>query len=250
MKSRMIPVLCLLLLFLTACQKQTSDDPIVASYKDTQIHESLVAYEKQNQINVTGDKTVSDADALDQLLLNLIMLDEAEQRGLSVTQEEVDAELAGQRKNYEEYEEVRSYIDDYCTKMGITTEQYFDTVAEQLPRVMLRQRLRDTLGQEYCQQHGLEFTKVNPPEQMTEYVEQYLGRTVFCRRTARRSSITKKERVAAVKRYFRRNRTSVVLFLVSNLLAAVSSVLMSFLLGLFADSAMEGTSRVCGRSRS
>ena len=159
MRSKIMLALCLLLLFLTACQKQTSDDPIVASYKDTQIHESLVAYEKQNQINVTGDKTVSDADALDQILLNLIMLDEAEQRGLSVTQEEVDAELAGQRN---------------CTKMGITTEQYFDTVAEQLPRVMLRQRLRDTLGQEYCQQHGLEFTKVNPPEQMTEYVEQYL----------------------------------------------------------------------------
>ena len=166
MRSKIMLALCLLLLFLTACQKQTSDDPIVASYKETQIHESLVAYEKQNQINVTGDKTVSDADALDQILLNLIMLDEAEQRGLSVTQEEVDAELAGQRKNYEEYEEVRAYIDDYCTKMGITTEQYFDTVAEQLPRVML--------GQEYCQQHRLEFTKVNPPEQMTEYVEQYL----------------------------------------------------------------------------
>ena len=86
----------------------------------------------------------------------------------------MDAELAGQRKNYEEYEEVRAYIDDYCTKMGITTEQYFDTVAEQLPRVMPRQRLRDTLGQECCQQHGLELTKVNPPEQMSEYVEQYL----------------------------------------------------------------------------
>ena len=108
MKSRMIPVLCILLLFLTACQKQTSDDPVVATYKDTQILQSEVAYEKENQINVTGDKTVSDADALDQILLNLIMLDEAEQRGLSVTQEEVDAELAGQRKNYEEYEEVRS----------------------------------------------------------------------------------------------------------------------------------------------
>ena len=168
MRSKSMLALCLLLLFLTACQKQTSDDPVVASYKDTQIHESLVP------INVTGDKTVSDADALDQILLNLIMLDEAEQRSLSVTQEEVDAEMAGQRKNYEEYEEVRAYIDDYCTKMGITTEQYFDTVAEQLPRVMLRQRLRDTLGQEYCQQHGLEFTKVNPPEQMTEYVDQYL----------------------------------------------------------------------------
>ena len=85
MKSRMIPVLCILLLFLTACQKQTSDDPVVATYKDTQILHSEVAYEKENQINVTGDKTVSDADALDQILLNLIMLDEAEQRGLSVT---------------------------------------------------------------------------------------------------------------------------------------------------------------------
>lgn len=53
-----------------------------------------------------------------------------------------------------------------------------------------------------------------------------------------------------MKRYFRRNSTSVVLFLVSNLLAAVSSVLMSFLLGLFADSAMEEISRACGRSRS
>ena len=95
MRSKSMLALCLLLLFLTACQKQTSDDPIVASYKDTQIHESLVAYEKQNPINVTGDKTVSDADALDQILLNLIMLDEAEQRSLSVTQEEVDAELAG-----------------------------------------------------------------------------------------------------------------------------------------------------------
>ena len=80
MRSKSMLALCLLLLFLTACQKQTTDDPVVASYKDTQIHESLVAYEKQNQINVTGDKTVSDADALDQILLNLIMLDEAEQK--------------------------------------------------------------------------------------------------------------------------------------------------------------------------
>ena len=54
MKSRMIPVLCFLLLFLTACQKQTSDDPVVATYKDTQILQSEVAYEKENQINVTG----------------------------------------------------------------------------------------------------------------------------------------------------------------------------------------------------
>ena len=43
-----------------------------------------------------------------------------------------------------------------------------------------------------------------------------------------------------MKRYFRKNRSSVAIFLASNLLAAGSSVLMSFLLGTFADSAMEG----------
>ena len=61
MRSKSMLALCLLLLFLTACQKQTSDDPVVATYKDTQILQSEVAYEKENQINVTGDKTVSDA---------------------------------------------------------------------------------------------------------------------------------------------------------------------------------------------
>ena len=135
-----------------------------------------------------GDVPLSDALKLFEEGTKLVsqcgtLLDEAEQRGLSVTQEEVDAEMAGQRKNYEEYEEVRSYIEEWCTKMGITTEQYFDMVAEQLPRRMLRQRLRDTLGQEYCAQHGLEFTKVNPPEQMTKYVEQYLDNLLEAHRS-------------------------------------------------------------------
>ena len=49
MKSRMIPVLCILLLFLTACQKQTSDDPVVATYKDTQILQSEVAYKRKTR---------------------------------------------------------------------------------------------------------------------------------------------------------------------------------------------------------
>lgn len=49
MRSKIMLALCLLLLFLTACQKQTSDDPVVATYKDTQIHESLVAYESRTR---------------------------------------------------------------------------------------------------------------------------------------------------------------------------------------------------------
>lgn len=43
-----------------------------------------------------------------------------------------------------------------------------------------------------------------------------------------------------MKRYYRKHRRSLTAFLIVNLLAAISSVLLSFLLGTFADSAMEG----------
>lgn len=41
--------------------------------------------------------------------------------------------------------------------------------------MILRQKLRDMLGQKYCEEHGLEFAKVNPPKQMTENVEADLN---------------------------------------------------------------------------
>lgn len=81
------------------------------------------------------------------------MLDEAERLGLSVTQTEVDAEFTAQRKNYEDFLEVRTYIDAYCKTAGITLEEYYAAIQEQLPRVILRQKLRNELGQEYCAEH-------------------------------------------------------------------------------------------------
>ena len=174
---------CLLLLALlcaffflgcSAANEELDADPVVARYRDTEIRQSLVDYEKKNQSALSGGKEVRDRDAVDQLLVNLIMLDEAERLGLSVTQEEVDAEFAAQKKNYEEFPEVRAYIDEYCKSAGITLEEYYAAIQEQLPRVILRQKLRNELGREYCAEHGLEFTKVNPPEDMQRYVENYL----------------------------------------------------------------------------
>ena len=87
------------------------DDPVVASYGETEIRRSLVDYEKQNQQALSGGKAVSDQEAVDQLLENLAMLDEAEHLGLSVSQEEVDEAFAAQQQNYEEYEDVRTAVD-------------------------------------------------------------------------------------------------------------------------------------------
>ena len=43
-----------------------------------------------------------------------------------------------------------------------------------------------------------------------------------------------------MKRYYRKNLSSLVIFAVSNILAAISSVFLSFLLGSFADIALTG----------
>ena len=151
-----------------------SKDPVLATYKDTEITRSLVDYQKQTMQQLNGGAEVSDKEAVDELLINNIMLDEAETRGLSVSQEEIDAMLQSQHDNYENYEEIRAIIDDYCKEQNLTTEQYFAVLEEQVPRSILRQKLRDALGQEYCAEHGLEFTKVNPPQEMTDYVNAYL----------------------------------------------------------------------------
>ena len=149
-------------------------DPVAATYGETQIRQSLVDYEKQNLQAMNGNQTVTDREAAEQLLLHLAMLDEAEQLGLSVTQEEVDAAFAVQKQNYENSDEVRQYIDDWCEQTGVTADDYFRAVQEQLSRVMLRQKLRDALGEAYCKEHGLTFTKVNPPAEMESYVQDYL----------------------------------------------------------------------------
>ena len=171
----LLALICALsLLGCSAANEEPDADPVVARYRDTELRQSLVDYEKKNQSALSGGKEVRERDAVDQLLLNRIMLDEAERLGLSVTQAEVDAEFAAQKKNYEDILEVRTYIDAYCKTAGITLEEYYAAIQEQLPRVILRQKLRNELGREYCAEHGLEFTKVNPPEDMQRYVENYL----------------------------------------------------------------------------
>ena len=127
-----------------------SKDPVLATYKDAEITRSLVDYQKQTMRHLNGAAEVSDKEAVDELLINNIMLDEAETRGLSVSQEEIDAMLQSQHDNYENYEEIRAIIDDYCKEQDLTTEQYFAVLEEQVPRSILRQKLRDALGQEYC----------------------------------------------------------------------------------------------------
>ena len=87
-----------------------------------------------------GRTTAGDAQALNRRLRNLAMLEEAERRGLTVAQEEVNYELNGQRQLYADEEGVREMLDDYCENAGITIEQHFSMQEELMPHYILRQK--------------------------------------------------------------------------------------------------------------
>ena len=90
-----------------------TDDPVIAAFKGTEIRQSRIDCEKQIMTVMEGRTTAGDAQALNRRLRNLAMLEEAERRGLTVTQEEVNYELNGQRQLYADEEGVREMLDDY-----------------------------------------------------------------------------------------------------------------------------------------
>ena len=72
----------------------------------------------------------------------------------------------------------KEILDNYCKNAGITLEQYFDQVREVAPSILARRKLETALGEEYCQEHGLEYTMVNPSKELTEAVDQAIEELV------------------------------------------------------------------------
>lgn len=46
------------------------------------------------------------------------------------------------------------------------------------PSILARRKLETALGEEYCREHGLEYTTVNPPKELTEAVDQAVDKLI------------------------------------------------------------------------
>jgi len=104
---------------------------------------------------------------------NIVLYDEATELGYAATQEEIDALVANSKSAYET-PEGKEMMDQFCEGANITIEEYFELLEKQAPRAIARQKLLDAFGQEYCEENGLTFTKVNPPAEMVEAREAYV----------------------------------------------------------------------------
>lgn len=153
-----------------------SPEEVVAEYKGQPILASQLAQWRESY-RLTGAQPPSDPELLRQLVENLVLEEEAKRRGLAATQDEIDDMVQSVKDSYE-LPEGKEILDNYCKNAGITLEQYFDQVREVAPSILARRKLETALGQEYCQEHGLEYTTVNPPKELTEAVEQAMEELV------------------------------------------------------------------------
>lgn len=151
-------------------------EEVVAEYKGQPILASQLAQWRESY-RLTGAQPPSDPELLRQLVENLVLEEEAKRRGLAATQDEIDDMVQSVKDSYE-LPDGKEILDNYCKNAGITLEQYFDQVREVAPSILARRKLETALGEEYCREHGLEYTTVNPPKELTEAVDQAIEELV------------------------------------------------------------------------
>ena len=149
---------------------------VVAKYNGTDITSTDVNYQRNaNVMRSESDaaKNKTDLDIINNIIKNLILLEEAEQRGLSATESEIEELMQNAKLGYS-MPEGKKIIDDFCKGAGISYEEYLEIYRNQLPRTIARQKLIDVVGKQFCEANGLVFTKVNPPKEMVAAQELYI----------------------------------------------------------------------------
>ena len=132
--------------------RQSATEGIAAVYGAHEITLEAVEHYRETVALTGGEAAQSDREVVDLLLRNLILSEEAERRGLAATQEEIQAQLDATRQWYEENETVRQGIDDYCAGAGISFEEYWSIMEEQLPGTIARAKLVGAVGEEEVEQ--------------------------------------------------------------------------------------------------
>jgi len=150
-----------------ASAASTSGGDTAAMYDGQPILRSTVAYHRAMSVYEADNKTnepFSDREIIDRLALNMMLLDEAEARGLSATQAEIDEMLQAVKDTYAT-SSGKTMLDSYCSGAGISIDDYFEQIRTQLPTAIARQKLSDAIREEYCQANGLEFKQDAPSDE-------------------------------------------------------------------------------------
>ena len=126
-----------------------NSDDVLATYKERNVTAGMVTYWQEVEVmTYSADGTIhtekpSKKEVVDRVLRSLILLDEAEQAGLTATDEQVNAAIA------EEYPEIREQLEEYWEAAGMTEETYWTLLQQSFYEELTIANLQAILMTEY-----------------------------------------------------------------------------------------------------
>lgn len=164
------------LLRISKGQQGADQGKVLARYNGKVITRSNVDYMKNLNIlrsEAAIEQYATDQAAVDSIIKEMILEEEAKARGLWATQQEVEAMMESIQYAYT-LPDGKEMMDDYLAGAGLSWEEYLKIVREGIPSSISRQKLLDEIGREFCQENGIEYQKNNPPAAMVTAQEEYI----------------------------------------------------------------------------
>ena len=132
-----------------------NSDDVLATYKERNVTAGMVTYWQEVEVmTYSADGTIhtekpSKKEVVYRVLRSLILLDEAEQAGLTATDEQVNAAIAEQKSIAEEYPEIREQLEEYWEAAGMTEETYWTLLQQSFYEELTIANLQAILLTEY-----------------------------------------------------------------------------------------------------
>lgn len=145
----------------------------VAEFKDHIITAADLEQEKKLNEFLPESEKKSDLDSLNDMILRLVLLSEAEKLGLQATPDEITEFVSGQKQFYKDSPEIAATVDDYCKGANMTLEEYWIDLEERAPRVITRNKVKNSFFAEYREKNGLESGKFISPEEQAKMESAY-----------------------------------------------------------------------------
>ena len=166
MKKYLFLICSMLLLVLTACGGVEED--VAATFRGEPISKELVALYQEY-----SDGSRSDREIVDLIVSQQILKEEAEARGMTATEEEVEQFLRDTAYVSYEMPERKAIIDEYCQSQGITFDEYIERLRHQAPATIIKAKLEEAVAREYCEVNGLPFDPMNPVNEVYQVLADY-----------------------------------------------------------------------------
>ena len=132
-----------------------NSDDVLATCKERNVTAGMVTYWQEVEVmTYSADGTIhtekpTKKEVVDRVLRSLILLDEAEQAGLTATDEQVNAAIAEQKSIAEEYPEIREQLEEYWEAAGMTEETYWTLLQQSFYEELTIANLQAILMTEY-----------------------------------------------------------------------------------------------------